>query len=151
MATDRGRGADLEGGPAEFVFDLFVALLDPMPDAVESRDFGQVGGLVGRAGGVMRSARAGQIRGQAPGCLVRRDVRVGCGNHEAGMPVRSPPGKLGVGGPPGFGVPVAERSRTGVSRRDRPGRPTARPVRRLSGCGRRRRTAEVPLAGLKPW
>jgi hypothetical protein len=33
----------LEVGPAEFVFDLFVALLDPVPDPVEAYDFGQIG------------------------------------------------------------------------------------------------------------
>jgi hypothetical protein len=43
VAADRGVGADLEVGPAEFVLDLFVALLDPVPDAVDPHDLGQVG------------------------------------------------------------------------------------------------------------
>ncbi|MFI1031451.1 hypothetical protein [Streptomyces sp. NPDC020951] len=38
MAADGAVGADLEFGPAEFVFDLFVALLDPKPQAVEADD-----------------------------------------------------------------------------------------------------------------
>jgi hypothetical protein len=40
MTADRGGGTDLEVGPAEFVLDLFVALLDPVPDSVEAYDFG---------------------------------------------------------------------------------------------------------------
>jgi hypothetical protein len=51
VAADRDIGADLEVGPAEFVLDLLVALLDPVPQAVEADEFGQVGGLVGAVGG----------------------------------------------------------------------------------------------------
>ena len=56
----------VEIGPAKFVLDLFVALLDPMPDPVEPHHFGQVGRFVGRAGGVVRSAGACQVGGQVP-------------------------------------------------------------------------------------
>src|SRR5262249_55942087 len=41
VAADRDIGADLEVGPAQLVFDLFVALLDPVPDAVDPHDLGQ--------------------------------------------------------------------------------------------------------------
>ena len=34
VAADGDVGADLEVGPAELVLDLFVALLDPVPDAI---------------------------------------------------------------------------------------------------------------------
>ena len=43
MAADRGIGADLEVGPAELVLDLFVALLDPVPQPVEPYHFGEIG------------------------------------------------------------------------------------------------------------
>jgi len=46
VAADRGVGADLEVGLAEFVLDLFVALLDPVPQAVEPYHFGEIGGRV---------------------------------------------------------------------------------------------------------
>jgi len=39
MAMDRGVGADLEVGPAELVFGLFVALFNPVPDAVDPQAF----------------------------------------------------------------------------------------------------------------
>jgi hypothetical protein len=55
VAADGDVGADLEVGPAQLVFDLFAALLDPVPDAVDRHDLGQAGGWV-RAG---RLARAG--------------------------------------------------------------------------------------------
>src|SRR6266705_7179936 len=35
VAADGDVGADLEVGPAQFVLDLFVALLDPVADAVD--------------------------------------------------------------------------------------------------------------------
>src|SRR5215471_13775980 len=38
VAADGGVGADLEVGPAELVFDLFVALPGPVPDAVDPHD-----------------------------------------------------------------------------------------------------------------
>ncbi len=50
VAADCCVGADLEVGPAEFVLDLFVALLDPVPRAVETDELGQVGGRVGSVG-----------------------------------------------------------------------------------------------------
>src|SRR5215831_12488003 len=46
VAADRGVGADLEVGPAELVFDLFVALPGPVPDAVDPHDLGQGSGRV---------------------------------------------------------------------------------------------------------
>jgi hypothetical protein len=41
VALNGGIGADLEVGPAEFVLDLFVALLDPVPQPVDPDDFGE--------------------------------------------------------------------------------------------------------------
>ncbi len=38
MPADRGVGADLEVGPAQLVFDLLVALLDPVPDPLDPHD-----------------------------------------------------------------------------------------------------------------
>ncbi|WP_406733101.1 transposase [Streptomyces sp. NBC_01794] len=66
--TGSGVGADLEVGPAEFVLDLFVALLDPVPDAVDPHYFGQVGCRV-RAVRLPWSAGPGQVGGQIPGGL----------------------------------------------------------------------------------
>jgi len=42
VAADGGLAADLEVGPAQFGFDLFVALLDPVADAAQAHDLGQV-------------------------------------------------------------------------------------------------------------
>ena len=47
VAADRGGGADLEVGPAELVFDLLVALLDPVAQPVAAHDLGQVGSRQG--------------------------------------------------------------------------------------------------------
>ncbi|WP_328919875.1 hypothetical protein OH781_36530 [Streptomyces sp. NBC_01550] len=38
VAADGGVEADLEVGPPEFVLDLLVTLLDPVPDAVDPDD-----------------------------------------------------------------------------------------------------------------
>src|SRR5262249_57208802 len=57
VAADRGVGADLEVGPAQLVFDLFVALLDPVADRVDAHDLGQARGRVG-AVRLARAARA---------------------------------------------------------------------------------------------
>src|SRR6266496_2290557 len=43
VAADRAVGADLEVGPAQLVLDLLVALLDPVAQAVQAHDLGQVG------------------------------------------------------------------------------------------------------------
>ena len=43
MSADGAVGADLEVGPAELLFDLFVTLLDPLAQPVEAHDLGQVG------------------------------------------------------------------------------------------------------------
>src|SRR3954470_15133429 len=43
VAADRGGRAPLEGAPAYFVFDLFVALLDPVAQPVAAHPLGQVG------------------------------------------------------------------------------------------------------------
>src|SRR5213078_5315991 len=43
VAADREVGADLEVGPAQLVFDLLVALLDPVAQAVAAHHLGQVG------------------------------------------------------------------------------------------------------------
>jgi len=108
VAADRGRGADLEVGPAQFVLDLFVALLDPVPDPVEPHDLGQISRLVQPIGGVVGAVGAGQVGGQVSGAFVGQDLRVGGGDDQAGVSVGSPPAELGVGGPPGLGVPVTE-------------------------------------------
>ncbi len=46
MAADSGNGADLEVGPAEFVLDLLVALLDLVSQPVEPYHLGEIGGRV---------------------------------------------------------------------------------------------------------
>jgi hypothetical protein len=66
VAADGGVGADLEVGPAEFVLDLLVALLDPVADAVDPRDLGQSGGRV-RAVCLAGTAGPGQVGDQALG------------------------------------------------------------------------------------
>ena len=43
MAADGTVGADLEVGPAEFILNLLVALLDPVPQPVEPHDLRQSG------------------------------------------------------------------------------------------------------------
>ncbi|MFI8281103.1 hypothetical protein ACIGBH_40835 [Streptomyces sp. NPDC085929] len=48
------------------VLDLFVALLDPVPDPVDPDDFVQVGGRFGTVG-LAGAAGAGQVGGQVPG------------------------------------------------------------------------------------
>src|SRR5262249_43349491 len=63
VAADGGVGADLEVGPAELVFDLFVALPGPVPDAVDPHDLGQGSGRV-RAAGLTRAAGAGRGGGR---------------------------------------------------------------------------------------
>jgi hypothetical protein len=75
MAADRDVGPDLEVGPAQLVFDLFVALPGPVPDAVDPGYLGQVCGRVG-AGGLTRAAWPGQVGGQVSGGLVRQGARV---------------------------------------------------------------------------
>ena len=107
MAADGSVGADLEVGPAEFVLDLFVALLDPVPQPVDPHDLGEVGGQVGRVGDA-RGVGSGQTGGQIPGCLRRQGGRVGGGHDQADVPVRAPPAEPGFSGPPGGSVPVAE-------------------------------------------
>ncbi|MEU0566970.1 hypothetical protein ABZ297_16510 [Nonomuraea sp. NPDC005983] len=47
MAADGDVGTDLEVGPAQLVLDLLVALLDPMPQAVEADEFAMDGRLLG--------------------------------------------------------------------------------------------------------
>src|SRR5690242_21787111 len=63
VAADGGVGADLEAGPAQFVFDLFAALPGPVPDAVDPHDLGRGRGWVG-AFGLARAAGAGQVGDQ---------------------------------------------------------------------------------------
>jgi hypothetical protein len=46
VAADRDIGADLEIGPAQLVLDLLIALLDPVPDAVDPHDLSQACGQV---------------------------------------------------------------------------------------------------------
>jgi hypothetical protein len=47
VTADRDVGAYLEVSPAQLVFDLFVALLDPVPDPVDPDDLSQMRGRVG--------------------------------------------------------------------------------------------------------
>src|SRR5579859_4939421 len=75
VATDRGGGTNLEVGPAQLVFDLFVAWLDPVPDPLAPHHLGQVRCLVLAVGCVVRPAGAWQVGGQVPGCLVRQRLR----------------------------------------------------------------------------
>jgi len=58
VAADRDIGADLEVGPAQLVLDLLAALLNPVPDAVDPGDLGQVRCRV-NAVGLARAAPAG--------------------------------------------------------------------------------------------
>src|SRR5262249_43600390 len=60
VAADRDVGADLEVGPAQLVLDLLVALLDPVPDAVDPRDLSQARSRV-RAVCLARPAGPGQV------------------------------------------------------------------------------------------
>src|SRR5205823_4878414 len=108
VAADRGVGADLEVGPAELVFDLFVTLFDPVPDAVDAHDLGEVCGRVG-AFGLARPAGAGQAGDQVPGGLLGQGGRIGGGHHQAPGTVGSPPAQCRIGGIPGLGTPAAER------------------------------------------
>src|SRR5213078_5381486 len=57
VAADREIGADLEVGPAQLVLDLLVALLGPVPDAVDPGDLGQVRRRM-NAAGLARAAGA---------------------------------------------------------------------------------------------
>src|SRR5215510_127764 len=87
VAADRGVGADLEIGPAQLVFDLLVALLDPVPDPVDPGDLGQAGGRV-IAVSFARAAGAGQAGDQVPGGLVRQ----GAGSAVTATRRRAPSG-----------------------------------------------------------
>jgi hypothetical protein len=86
VAADRGAGADLEVGPAQLVFDLFVALLDPVPDPVHPHHLGQARGRV-RAASLAWAAGEGRL-------VTRYQValggRVGGGHHQAPGTFRSP-------------------------------------------------------------
>lgn len=62
VAANGAVGADLEVCPAGFVLDLFVALLDPRPQAVETDDLGEGSRRV-RAGGGVESVGVGQVGG----------------------------------------------------------------------------------------
>jgi hypothetical protein len=75
VAADCAVGADLEVGPAEFVLDLPVALLDPRPQTVETDNLGEVGWRV-RAGGGVGCVGMGQVGGQIPGGVVPLKGRV---------------------------------------------------------------------------
>lgn len=107
VAAYGGVGADLEVGPSEFVLDLFVALLDPVSNAVDPDDFVQVSGGFGTVG-LAGAAGAGQVGGQVPGGLRGQRSRIGGGHDQADVPVGPPEAEGGVGGPPGLGAPVAE-------------------------------------------
>jgi hypothetical protein len=61
-----------------------------------------------------RAAWAGQVCDQVPGSLVGQGARVGGGAHQAPGAVWSLSAEPRVGGPQGFGVPVAERAHYGV-------------------------------------
>ncbi|ALG08263.1 hypothetical protein AOZ06_16290 [Kibdelosporangium phytohabitans] len=76
--------------PPHLVFDLLVALLDPMLDPVQPDHFSQTGGLVLVAGRVVRSTGPPQDGGQTPEGFVRQRFRIGSGDDEAGVPVESP-------------------------------------------------------------
>src|SRR5207302_7552797 len=82
VAADREIGADLEVGPAQLVFDLLVALLDPVPDAVDPGDLGQAGCRV-RATGLAGAAGTGPVGEPAPGGLGRPGARGSGGQVQA--------------------------------------------------------------------
>ena len=105
VTADPDIGADLEVGPAELVFNLLVALLDPVADRVQARDLGQAGRRV-RAARLARAAGAGQVGDQVPGGLVRQGSRVGGDHDQAPDAVRPPPAQPRVSGLPGLGLSV---------------------------------------------
>ncbi len=143
VPADRDIGADLEIGPAQLVFDLLVALLDPVADRVYPHDLGQARGRV-RTVWLARAAGPGQVRDQVPGGLGRQSGRVGGGNHQAPGAVRPPPAQRRINSPPGLGMPVAER----------PGHwaPVARIVRAVPGqrAGRIDRGVRIRAMGPGP-
>ena len=129
-------------------FEVLVALLDPVPDAVDPHDLGQVRRRV-RAVCLARPAGPGQVGGQVPGGLARQGARACGGHHQAGEAVRSPPAQGRVSGPPGLGVPVAERAHHRVPV---PGIIRAVPGQRAGGICRGVRIGAVrpgPVAGLE--
>ncbi len=87
VPADRDIGADLEVGPAQLVLDLLVALLHPVPQAVDPHHLGQGCGRV-RAVRLLRAAGAGQVGDQVPGGLVRQGAGVGGGHRQAPGAVR---------------------------------------------------------------
>src|SRR6266576_1676723 len=115
--------------------------LDPVPDAVEPHDLGQVRGGV-RAVGLARAAGPGQVGDQVPGGLVRQGGRVGGGHHQAPDAVRPPPAQPRLGRPPGLGVPVAERAHYRV--------PVAGIIRPAPGQGPGRIDRGVRVRGAGP-
>jgi hypothetical protein len=83
VAADRDVGADLEAGPAQLAFDLLIALLDSVPDAVDPRGLGQGRGRVravsfARAPGLgkwvtrYQVALSGKVAGSAVAATRRR-------------------------------------------------------------------------------
>ena len=150
VPTDRLVGADHEVGPAQLLLELLVALLDPVPQAVQPDDLGQVGRGERRLVGVRRIRVAAgwsrDTRSSAaaawPGRSWPRPRGAACpartGRSAGRPPTRSPRGRRGTAAPPAS------------SRPDRRGRPTAAPARPPPGCGPRRpgprspRTASAP-------
>ncbi len=65
VAADRGVGADLEERPAS----LLVALLDPVPDAVDPHDLCQVGG-----GFWLSAVREPPVRGRSMARLLEQEI-----------------------------------------------------------------------------
>jgi len=123
MAADRGVGADLEVGPAEFVFDLFVALLDPVPDPVEAHDLGQVGRFVQAVGAIVRPAGAGQVGGPDTRWPCPAGLRGLWWRSRAGCARRVPTSPVGRRRPTMFRcVRHGTVAAPGAIRRDRPGR-----------------------------
>ncbi|ETA00964.1 hypothetical protein CcI6DRAFT_03651 [Frankia sp. CcI6] len=81
VAGDRGGGADLDVGPAEFVCDLFVVLFDPAVRPVQAVDLAVGGGWERRCrrGG---QVGVGQGGGQIPGTGRWQGRRVGGGHDQ---------------------------------------------------------------------
>src|SRR6266487_5250554 len=105
VAVDRSLATDLEVGPAQLVFDLLVALLGPVTQPVAAHHLGQIGRRQARPASVVG---VGPVGDHIPGGALGQPARVGAGHYQPYRPVGTPGPEPGVGGPPGFGVPVAE-------------------------------------------
>ncbi len=93
VPADGAVAADLEVGPAQFVFDLLVALLHPVAQPVQAHHLSEIGGRKRR----LRCpwpAGSGQVRRQIPSGEGWQRGRVG-GRHHQARSRRPPPAPTG--------------------------------------------------------